>query len=36
MVELAMQQGWNYLSVVYEDDYYGFRGFTGKFLLYMY
>ena len=30
MIALVRQQNWNYISVVYEDDFYGVRGFTGE------
>ncbi|XP_039261394.2 metabotropic glutamate receptor 4-like [Styela clava] len=28
MIAVAKQLGWNYISVVYEDDFYGVRGYT--------
>lgn len=29
MIAFVEGQGWNYISVVYEDDFYGVRGYTG-------
>jgi len=33
IVRLLVEQGWRYVSVVYEDDFYGVQGFRGTLLV---